>query len=140
MLIDLPQLFDLTTSEALVDCFNNIFFNKNRTNGSIASKLNITRNSGEVNFGVNWITEGWENGGGVVNGASNLIEGTVCPVDYVSLKPTNNTSPVIDAAQPIPSALQTDHNVTSHYVKHFQKNVRSIIGSAMDLGAYEFSE
>ncbi|MBF0204966.1 MAG: hypothetical protein HQK67_11835, partial [Desulfamplus sp.] len=112
------RVFDLSTTDETVECINNIIHATSETPGSDASFLNLTRYSGVVNLGVNWISNGWVEGSGTVYGSDNLlsVKDNETPVDLTTLKPLPNSS-VIDMAAELPDELADIHNVSLMYVE-----------------------
>lgn len=149
------ELFNLSTPDAISECFNNVIYLTNETNGQTPSTLYINGNSSEndreptstmgvTNLGVNWISNGWENGYGVVNGASNVITGGEgdLPIDLTSLEIDPNGPGhvnLLDSSQSLVAGIPIEHQVANQYVRHGDGVPRIIYGSAMDLGAFELA-
>jgi len=126
-------LFDISTIEESVECFNNIVHIKSETAGESASTLNLTRSgvNGALNLGRNWISNGYINGGGTVNGLNNLlnvIDGDT-PIDLITLKLTNDST-AGGNAQILPLYLD---NIIFEYAAHQSNKERT---NLVDIGAY----
>ena len=129
------RLFDLSTVDETTEAFNNIVYVESETGGT-PTELNITRDSGVVNLGVNWISSGWVNGSGTVNGAANLIDtsSAPAPIETMTLLPLNEAT-ILNQGQALPAEVSTIHPVQYQYLPHQSGEARSTID---DLGAYEY--
>lgn len=141
LLSDLPdayktRLMDLSTAEETAEVFNNLVHVESETPGQTRSDLFITRYSGVVKLGKNWITEGWLLGDGQVEGTGNLIGTAAAPVDLETLLPMSGSG-AIDAAQPMGSGVPAEHAVTREYAPPTSSKARAMLGSGEDLGAAE---
>lgn len=133
------SLFDISLPTATVNVQNNIVY-KNGT-----AILGILAASGVANLnGVNWISSGWINlngsATGVVNRNGTILEGTNPGfVDYVGQNyAIAQTSPAVDAGRPLPATIvDTEHNPDFMYQVHLRGVARSVVGSYIDLGAFE---
>jgi hypothetical protein len=130
------RLMDLSTAAETAEVFNNIVHIEAETPGQTRSDLFLTRYDGVVKLGTNWVTEGWLQGGGQIEGAGNLIGGGGAPVDLDTLLPVSG-SPVIDAAQQMNPGIPAEHGVTREYAPPTGSRARAMLGSAEDLGAAE---
>jgi hypothetical protein len=130
------RLFDVTTPAETVEAHNNIVHVESETPGAAASTLTLTRYSGHVRLGTNWISPGWEDGGGQVSGAGGAFGEAEAPVDLDTLVPLPGAG-VIDAAGPLPEGLGPAHQLDREYVPHQAGAPRPVRGAGPDLGALE---
>ena len=135
---------DSQRSRETVEMFNNIVYFTGETGTPSYFCLN-DNNGGTINFGVNWLTDSWQNNdaisecyygnasnGPTLNGLDRLIDVTTAaaPIDQHSLEPLN-TPEIQGTAQEIPAGLPP---VNRQYVQHQQGEARS---SSNNLGAIE---
>ena len=129
------RVFDLSTADETAEVFNNIIYMESET-GATPTELNLTRDSGVVNLGINWISDGWIDGSGTVNGASNLIDTTMAatPINTTTLAPLNEAT-IIGQGQSFPTEVATNYPLSYQYQPHQSGDNRT---SDDDLGAYEY--
>ena len=136
-----------------VDCRNNIFFTDTSIQSNVYKAMNLhgnvgaTLGGGNITFGPNWISPGWQKNspghpyGGNLTGTQNLLVGDSVGVnnphfinpairDYHVLTGSN----VVDASGPLAVG---DPTVLEEYLAPQTSIPRTLIGSALDLGAVE---
>jgi len=150
------RLFDMypysasIPAEETVEAFNNIIYLTNETDADQPAYLCLGRDSGTINLGVNWITNGWDTQESydncypyadsgehpVVNGAANLPDtfDAPLPIDLDTLVP-NDTPLLQGTAQSIPPEVNSKHPVTGQYVPHQKSSPRNSVSNsgAMEL-------
>ncbi len=138
-----------------VDCRNNLFFTDTSIQSNVYNAMTIygnvgpTLGGGNVTFGPNWISPGWQKDspghpyGGSLSGTQNFLVGdnvgannprfvNSATRDYHVLTGSN----ILDAA----AALAVgDPPVAEEYLAPQTSILRPLIGSALDLGAVESS-
>ncbi len=138
----------IVASEERIEAFNNIIYFNSETEGADKAYLCMSNNSGTVNFGVNWISQGWQSTEAlsecypyadvgespIINGIANLIDtaDAPLPIDVTTL----NSSPIPtirNRSQPLLAAAQ-NYPVTMQYIRHQQVQPRT---HARDLGAMQ---
>ncbi len=131
-------------AEETIEVINNIIYFSSETTGASPSYFCLGRNSGTINFGVNWVSDNWSDvdtasncyaSGAllpIINGTENFVDnsGASMPIIVNTLAP-NNIPTVREQAQGLPSSLR-GHSVVNQYVRHLGRSSRS---SANDLGA-----
>ena len=103
------------------------------------TQLLMLSRAGQLNLGVNWITAGYANARpdftGTVTGGTDVITGTDPKLD-VNLRPLPG-SPVIDKSEALAPEAVTTNPVLYEYADPDNGKIRNVVGSAMDLGAFE---
>jgi len=129
-----------------INLYNNIFY----WNPAIKQgDLNLGTSFGTINLeGTNWISEDWQEGTvegwrywyGVVNINGKLIEGTYPGFNDESSRDFTlmESSPAVDSAATLPDTITSVHPVLAMYEPTADSLHRTVIGSAMDLGAFEY--
>ncbi len=140
----------VTPAQETVEAFNNIVYFAHETNGAEAAYLCMGNNSGTINLGVNWISNGWQHAQAVsecypyadsgehpvVTGLSNLVDTTDVPLPIkLSTLSSNNIESIRNQSQPL-SQEAKNYPVTMQYVPHQQSQERS---HANDLGAMQLN-
>jgi hypothetical protein len=140
-------LFQLSTTEETAEVWNNVFVFASTIQAGYANMRQTSEiNSpwtpgGIVNLGKNWVSTGWSDTDpyhtvpGLLNGTTNLIEGSSSPLDATTYVPLAGSA-VIDAgvAGPtIASAYKVGFQISSGAVP----SSRSVNGAAIDMGALE---
>jgi hypothetical protein len=138
-------LFQLSTTLETAEVFNNVF----AYDSSVASRAMRMPQSqgvaapwvsdGVVNLGRNWTNTGWVDYfnpiNGALNGTANLISAATAPVTMATMVPTVGGK-LIDASTALPAAAAA-HPVLYQVDLNGQRSVRSVQGTALDLGAIE---
>ena len=129
-----------------INLYNNIFY----WNPAIKQgDFNLGTSFGTINLeGTNWISEDWQEGTvegwrywyGIVNRNGKLIEGAYPGFNDESSRDFTlmESSPAVDSAETLPDTITSDHPVLAMYKSIADSTLRTIIGSAMDLGAFEY--
>ncbi len=144
------RLFDMRNnfggtpkSQESIEAFNNIIYFRNETPGEAPAYLCMSNSGGNINFGTNWISNFDQNetlancyyndpaNTPILNGLSNLLDGTNAPAPVDSLLQTLDTPLVAGTAQTMPPEAMPVHY---EYKPHQKQNARP---SAKDLGAME---
>jgi len=142
------RLFDLPVEDGqqVVDVRNNILYLGASSPSVTPSTFYLMTGTGTVDLeGVNWISSHWEpvqpGSGGVVTLNGSLIEDT--DPGFRDLHNKNfyllSGSDCIDQAAPLPPEITTEHDLLCMYEPHQSGVPRDIVGTAMDLGGFEFS-
>jgi len=132
-------------SREKVEMFNNIIYVAGEGGEPAHFCLDDT-NRGSINFGVNWLTDLWQNDatqtecygnpadGPSVSGVANLLDtsGHPAPVDLDTLEPVDSL--VFDRAQPLPRELGEKYVIKKQYRMDGSVEDRP---SMQDLGAIE---
>jgi hypothetical protein len=137
-------LFQLSTTEETAQVWNNIFyFSPSVTQLSMRANQEVGGGytaGGILNLGVNWINTNWSDSDqwhpvpGQLHGTSNLITGSVAPINTTTFVPV--TTQVVDVAQANLSAVSA-YPVNMQLLNGVSMT-RSVVGSAADLGAVEY--
>jgi hypothetical protein len=145
------QIFQVSTTLERVEAWNNVFvFDSGISYPAMRANQDINTTywtaGGIVNLGRNWINAGWGDSDpyhkvpGQLLGQNNLITGPSAPVNPSTLVPLAGSA-VVDAAQTVFSsavaAALTAHPVGYQLDAQFNPQIRTVAGTAADLGAIE---
>jgi hypothetical protein len=139
-------LFQLSTTLETAEVFNNVFAYDATVSGGKAMRMPQSQgvaapwvSDGVVNLGRNWTNTGWVDYfnpiNGALNGTANLISAATAPVTLTTMVPTAGGK-LIDASITLPAAVSA-HPVLYQIDVNGQRSVRTMQGTAMDLGALE---
>ncbi len=133
-------------AEEKVLAFNNIVYQAAETPGATPSYFCLGRDSGTIELGINWISNGWNAPGvqeecygqelrPVITGTEKLLHtsGEPAPVNLETLEPVA-ASPVLGRAQQFPKEIGARYAVEMQYHMDGRVEPRP---SAADLGAIE---
>jgi len=129
-------LLQVSTNDENVECFNNVLYDDSGGN-----QLYVMDVNGVVNLYNNWLSTGWHQVNGTLQGTINVhdnIDG-VAPgfADFASQDfHLQSTSPCHNVALALPPALLPDNDLLYQYVKHQGHENRPNDG-ALDIGAFE---
>jgi hypothetical protein len=137
-------LLQLDTNDESADVRNNILFNEAATPGATATELDLMNTAGNADFGVNWVSPDWQpyRSGlpftGTISGTSNFLVDPANDPGFVNLADGDvrlvSGSAAVDAGE----ALTTDYPVDRQYLDPQSGTDRPVVGSAPDLGAFEW--
>ncbi len=135
--------YDDKPAKEKIEAFNNIIYFANESENSPPSYFCAGRDSGFINFGVNWVSKSLIEGEGlidcyayeqrpVVNGLDNIIydENNSPVLDFNSLAPIKNEK-IRNFSQNLPNELQ-NYKPDLQYITHLRGKKRD---SLRDLGA-----
>ena len=137
-----------TPAEETIEVFNNIIYFASETPGATPSNFCLSRESGTINLGKNWITDSWKNPAAktecypyvneqpTVNGAEKLIDtsGAPAPIDVKTLVP-NDITTIRNQIQSLPATVNNGHRVSRQYVPDQDSISRPVMSTpgAMEL-------
>ena len=137
----------LSSSGETLDARNNIFTALPTTAGATPTAFGLISGNGIAYFGRNWVSPGYQmtidNAGftGHAGGTANLIVGSTNNPGFVNATGGDfhlaTGSAAIDAASRL-SGTMVPFSVEFEYIDPHTGRSRSVVGSAVDLGAFEF--
>ena len=139
-------LFQLSTTLERAEVWNNVFvFDSTITYPAMRSNQEVNTaywvGGGVLNLGKNWIntnwadSDPWHTNTGQLLGQTNMIKGSTSPIDLTTFISVASSA-VVDAGQAALSAVSA-YPVSYSINSLFQAQVRTVSGSAIDLGATE---
>jgi hypothetical protein len=142
------ELFQLETNAQLVDARDNLIFVQAATAGQTPAEFSLLEAAGTAAFGVNWVSPGWLSfrtgvtATGTITGTSNFISNVQNDPGFVNLSTYDlhlkSTSQAVHRGEALNAAVATDYAVFFEYVAVAQSKPRSVVGTAIDLGAFEY--
>lgn len=147
------NVFQFDTNEQVADIRNNIIYasgDPDQPNAEPTGLALFSNSAGTAYLGDNWISPDWHTWrnddapqGASITGTENLQTNADNDPGFVDLANYDlhltSTSPAIDQAGPLPSVAQGAQFPSSQYVVHQGHADRTILGDALDFGAFEGS-
>jgi hypothetical protein len=146
------DIFRFDTNQQIADVRNNIFYcglPADAAPGTEVTGLGLFDDqAGTATFGVNWISPDWHTwrndntpAGSKITGTSNLLTNAENDPGFADLGAFDfhllASSDSVDQAGPLASAVVGKQDPVNQYVLHQSDEPRTVIGSALDLGAFE---